>query len=143
MPYNTIPDSVRKTLLSQRSILQNERLKIDAEIADIDAFLNPVFEVGLTLPTAVPKAFALTEGKVPISRRIIDFAAANILPGVSLTTEKIYHLMVVNGAKFPPEGNSPQSRITRVISGTGLYKGHKSKGWTLAPKEDDPAATGS
>ena len=145
----TLPDSVRKTLLFKRSALESDRSnlesslsKVEAEIADIDAVLSPVIESVSHLPKEAPRAFAVIEREVPISRQIIDFAAANILLGVSLTTEKIYHLMVVNGTKFP-EGKPPQERITRVISGTGLYKGHKSKGWTLVPKENDPVAAGS
>jgi hypothetical protein len=140
MNNQSFPESVRKTLLQRRSILEIERSKIDSEIFDIDAVLNPIVETVSSMPKASPAVFAPAQSKVSISRQIIDFAGANILPGVSLTTEKIYHLMVVNGVRFP-EGKSPQARITRVLSGIGLYKGHKSKGWSL--KENDPVAAGS
>ena len=125
---NQIPESVRQTLLAQRFALIEKRAKLDAEISDIDAVLG-IGYVDTPL-----------ESEVSISRQIIDFAAANILPGVRMTTEKIYHLMVVNGVKFP-EGKDPKARITRVLSGTKLYKGHKTLGWSL--KGEEPVDAGS
>ncbi len=123
--------------MKERALLVAARQKLDDEISEIDLFLGRPVDSQIDpapLDTSV-------ESDGSISRQIIEFAAANILPGTSLTTEKIYHLMVVNGIKFPQEGRPPQVRITRVISGTGLYKGHKSKGWSL--KENDPVASGS
>lgn len=135
---NVHPAIIKQTLIAKRISLLAERSKLDADIAHIDAFLST--DGSAKKPSKVftdPKVSNDTE--VPISRKITDFASANILPGVNMTTEKIYHLMVINGAKFP-QGISPQSRITRVISGTGLYKGHKSKGWSL--KSENPAGAG-
>jgi hypothetical protein len=125
---NQVPEIVRQTLLAKRSLLLEERAKLDAEIFQIENFLG------------LAKADSLIESETSISRKILDFASANILPGVNMTTDKIYHLMVVNGVKFPP-GKPPKARITRVLSGTKLYKGHKTLGWSLKGK--GPVAAGS
>jgi hypothetical protein len=133
------PNIIRQTLLAKRALLVEERFKLDADIAAIDAFLNPDRP---TTPQAMAFAIPMKQAvrEASIGRQIIDFAAKNISPDVSMTTEKIYHLMVVNGAKFPQGGKSAQSRITRTISGTGLYKGHKTNGWSL--KGETPVGAG-
>jgi hypothetical protein len=137
--YPLTPSIVEQTLLAKRALLVEERFKLDTDIAAIDAFLNPDRPTrAQAMAFAIPMKLAVREAS--ISRQIIDFAAENISPDVSMTTEKIYHLMVVNGAKFPQGGKSAQSRITRTISGTGLYKGHKTNGWSL--KGETPVAAG-
>ena len=84
-----------------------------------------------------------SDSDAPLTRQIKETAKTMVQPGMYVTTEQIYQTMLANGIVFPPatEGKPPTARITRVLSGTGLYKGHKTKGWSL--KGENPAVTGS
>lgn len=143
-----IPEIIKKAALEERARLVSERdrvaLPINKQIADIDQFLaehgTPVTPAPVMPAVPVLRIDSDSESEASISRQIRDTAKALILPGRNATTELIHQTMLASGIRFPLTGKPPMSRITRVLSGTGLYKGHKTHGWSL--KGESPAVTG-
>ncbi len=62
---------------------------------------------------------------MPVATAVKAKAKAMILPGVSVPTDEIARSLAADGMTVEP------ARITRILSGTGWYKGHKTKGWSL------------
>lgn len=138
-----VPEIIKQAVLKQRAELVSEREQlvhdIDRKIAEIDLFLG-TSEATLVIP--IPKAIAAaTDFDASITRKITDTAKSLITPGVQVTTAQILQAMILAGVEFPDTGKAPMGRITRVVSGMGLYKGHKTHGWSL--KENDPVGAGS
>lgn len=106
----------------------------DQKIRALDAYLDAV---GSMLPTATggTELFegddAAEEGASSISAQIKEAAKALIVAGKYVTTQEIYDFMVKSGSEFPATGKEPLPRITKIVSSTGLYKGNKSRGWSL------------
>lgn len=129
-----IPDIVRQAVLKRRVELVSEREQlvrdIDRQIAEIDSFLKPPFgdapiwEGATNLESEV-------DSDASITRHILEMAKATIVPGERVTTKQLATMLLAAGVKFPLTGKAPEARITRVLSGSKLYKGHKTLGWAL------------
>lgn len=112
-------------LLASRSVAMQEW---DAKIGEIEAFMR---KNGIAFQTGLEIAFvaADTAESLPVTTLVKNKAAAMILPGVFASTEDIARSLVADGLMIE------HAKITRILSGTGLYKGHKTKGWSLRGEE--------
>ena len=146
-----LPDSIIQPLLESRKdlVVQRDRAASvwSIKIKEIDDFLLShgiaVNGMAATLP-----AFTISAGGGPdtLTGTIKEFGKNMIKSGYYVTTELLVKAMLDAGVEFPDEGASPNARVTRVISGTGLYKGHKTKGWSLkgeAPMTGRPSGASS
>ncbi len=100
----------------------------DAQIDEIEGFMRKngiAFQTGLTTTHLAaeidenPSVATLVKGK----------AASMILPGVFVSTEDIVRSLIGDGHSIE------NGKITQILSGTRLYKGHKTKGWSLKGEE--------
>ena len=142
-----IPVSIQKAVLKQRDefIIQRDKATYqwDIQIKEIEDFLA---ENGISFDGAlfIPELQLPRESDIEASltRQIKDMGRQMILPGKYVTSDEIYSALAESGARMPPpaDGKPRTARITRVLSGTGLYKGHKTKGWSL--KGESPVTAG-
>jgi hypothetical protein len=119
----TIPDSVRQVLLKERNHLSTERSKLvadlDRRIGEIDAVLGGSPEV----------REAVVEAAAAFNTATIRAAAdALIASGGPATTERVKDSLIRSGIKVPEDATL---RITKALTRTGIYSGHRTKGWTL------------
>lgn len=111
----------------------------NSKIGEIEAFMREngiEFQSGLVLAHLTEDA---TEN-MPVATAVKAKGKAMILPGVFVTTDEIARSLAADGMQVE------QARITRVLSGTGLYKGHKTKGWSLRGEgqtDGNPSASSS
>ena len=143
---NPIPDIVKAALAEKRLQLVSQRdeaiaraaAPFDRQIADLDKYGNGTQAAQGGTMTGTP--LTLRES---LSSQIKDAANWVIASGNSSTTEDIYKILVDRGVQFP-DSKSPLLRITKVLSGSGQYNGHRSRGWSNkgeVPKAGRPSAT--
>ena len=128
----------QRIVAAREAAMKDAAAPFDEKLKELDTFLAP-FEINEAIFQAT-KIFVDLENELSISGKIKETAKAMIQPGTHVTTEEIYRVMVEKGVVFP-DGKPPLARITRVVSGTGLYRGHKTKGWSL--KGEEPVGAGS
>jgi hypothetical protein len=136
---NYLPDPVRRAILHEREVLEARRRElvadIDRQLQEINAFLgdDAPLDAAVRLPMAA-------EEPVSATRTILNIAASMIVPGRFVTTSQIVEALHGRGFKFPETGRAPAARVTKILSGTGRYKGSKTLGWSL--KGDSQAGAG-
>lgn len=141
-----LSETVKNALLRERKELVVQRdlaaRSLEMKIAEIDSHLG---EYGIYIEkTSIAAEVAEQEDSdISMTKQIKEFAKDMITPGVFVKTESIYQAMKDRGIDLPPTGSGkpPAARITRILSSTKLYKGHKTHGWSL--KENDPVGAGS
>jgi hypothetical protein len=141
-----IPNIIKQASLKHREDLIVQRDKAahpwDVQIEEIEAFLVEHGVSFMEEPAPVLQLAAESDSDASITRQIKDMAKKMIVPGVHVTTDEIYSALFSSGVMLPPptDGKPRAARITRVVSGTGLYKGHKTLGWSL--KKESPVGAG-
>jgi hypothetical protein len=124
MSQPQIPESVAKYLRSRREQLLAERAtmtaSIDREIADIDLVLSTVEPVDIK-PQVVQ---ALTKFN---TKNIVAATEALIAAGRAATTQAVRDSLAHSGVELPEDA---LRRITKALTRTNHYNGHRTHGWT-------------
>ena len=145
MDFNQLPQVVIDAVRNERSRVQADRdqamalaaAPFDLKLAEINRFLDAHGSLGgptgHASSTMLPPAGAagMVDSDARISAKIKDMARALILPGSYVTTQEIHNSLLAAGVEFPKTGLEPPRRITKILSGTSLYQGDRTRGWSL------------
>ena len=136
-----IPDSVRTILLERRETLRAELATVSAPImtmiADIDLVLGLQNSAGApaNIPAVVVDS-APSGGVVFNTASIVDATEKLISASASATTDAVLQTLLAAGVAVPVDA---KARITKALTRTGRYRGHKTRGWShrVPPKKTD------
>jgi hypothetical protein len=115
------------------------------QLSEIESFMR---EHEIEFDSALVPVHLASEpnNEASFTAQVKAMAKSLIVPGVYVTTEQLWRAVQASGAEAPEtmDGKPETARITRIISGTRLYNGHKTKGWSLKGEElagDNPPAS--
>ncbi|MFD1837999.1 hypothetical protein [Paracidovorax cattleyae] len=137
-----IPEPVKTAALTHWNDLCARRDSIVLEIKELEEFMR-----GHGILTHANENVERPDAGQSFSSVVRSIAAQMIVPGAYVKTEEIYEAVKASGVTMPPreEGKPDTARITRILSSSGAFKGHKSKGWSVKsePSEELRSSEGS